>query len=104
MPGFAQGTVEALPLPVDAAEFLLPGKHLELFPPEFEQGPCLDSFNTGKPVVAADLRKATARWPHFTARANAEGFRAAHAVPLRRGDETLGSVTLLSVKPGKRPV
>jgi len=88
---------------VDAAEFLLPGNHLELFPPEFEQGPCLDAFNTGQPVVAADLRKATARWPHFTARANAEGFRAAHAVPLRKNDEILGSVTLLSVRPGMLP-
>jgi hypothetical protein len=88
---------------VDAAEFLLPGKHLELFPPEFEEGPCLDSFNTGKPVVAADLRMAATRWPHFTARANAEGFRAAHTVPLRLGDEILGAVTLLSVKPGLLP-
>jgi hypothetical protein len=88
---------------VDAAEFLLPGKRLELFPPEFEEGPCLDSFHTGKPVVAVDLRMAATRWPCFTARASAEGFRSAHAVPLRLGDEIMGSVTLLSVNPGLLP-
>jgi hypothetical protein len=87
-------------LPVDAAEFLLPGLHLELFPPELEEGPCVESFHTGQLVAASDLLTTTGRWPRFTARASAEGFRAVHAVPLRVGDETIGSVALLSAQPG----
>jgi GAF domain-containing protein len=91
-------------LPVDAGEFLLPGQHLELFPPDFEDGPCLASFTTGRPITVANLLTVAQRWPRFAARADAEGFRSAHAVPLRLRDEIIGAVALLSTRIGLLPV
>ena len=38
---------------------------LELFQLQNDQGPCLDCFRTGRPVQAADLAAAAARWPRF---------------------------------------
>jgi hypothetical protein len=55
---------------------------LELFELQGAQGPCLDAFSTGRPILAnaADSR---ARWPVFALRACGEGFRVMCVVPLR---------------------
>src|SRR5690349_24603459 len=50
-------------------------KLLELFQVQNQEGPCLDAFRTGTPVVNADLQEATSRWPLFAPRAVAAGFR-----------------------------
>src|ERR1051325_10016300 len=36
---------------------------LELFELQSAAGPCLDCFNTGRPVTNVDLARAQARWP-----------------------------------------
>src|SRR5688572_6663090 len=40
-------------------------KLLELFQIQGNDGPCLDAYRTGTPVINADLRAATPRWPRF---------------------------------------
>ena len=50
---------------------------LELFELQSEQGPCLDCYRTGQPVVHQDLAAADGRWPRFAVEALEAGFRSA---------------------------
>jgi GAF domain-containing protein len=75
---------------------------LELFQLQHDEGPCLDCYRTGEPVVNTDLAKAADRWPRFAPFAVAAGFRSVHAVPLRRpGDVTVGAISLLQTTSGR---
>ena len=67
-------------------------KLLELFQLQWQDGPCLDAFRTAVPVVNADLRTASARWPRFAPYATAAGFRSVHAFPLRLRNEVIGAM------------
>lgn len=67
---------------------------LELFQVQSHEGPCLDAFRTAAPVVNADLRTATGRWPQFAPRATAAGFRSVHAFPLRLRAEVIGALNV----------
>jgi GAF domain-containing protein len=67
---------------------------LELFQVQAHEGPCLDCFRLGHPVVEADLRTAGGKWPQFAPRAVAAGFRSVHAFPLRLRGEVLGALNL----------
>ena len=60
------------------------------------QGPAFDCYHSGRPVHCADLVAADGRWPQFRREALAAGFRAAHAVPMRLRDSTIGALTLYS--------
>lgn len=72
---------------------------LELFELQNEQGPCLDSYNSGEPVNAEDLLDEE-RWPLFTAEAREAGFRSVHSLPLRFRSEVIGALNLFRTKPG----
>src|SRR4249919_2402238 len=56
---------------------------LEIFELETEEGPCLDCYRSGTPVVNQALATAAQRWPRFAPAALAAGFRSAHALPMR---------------------
>ena len=68
----------------------------------FGQGPCVDAFSDGGPVLAADLRAADylARWPVFTPAALGSGARAVFAMPLQVGAIRLGVLDLYRTRPG----
>jgi GAF domain-containing protein len=72
---------------------------VELFQLQAEEGPCLDCYRGGRAVSAPDLTEA-GRWPTFTEGANEQGFRSAHAVPMRLRDETIGALDLFGANPG----
>lgn len=76
---------------------------VELFQVEADEGPCLECFRTGKPVAVPDLRAAVARWPRFAVRADEEGFRSVHALPLRLRTEVVGALNLFRTDPGLLP-
>src|SRR3977135_3408584 len=40
-------------------------RKLELFQLQSEEGPCVDCFRSGTPVIAADLGLEAERWPRF---------------------------------------
>jgi transcriptional regulator with GAF, ATPase, and Fis domain len=68
---------------------------IELFQLQAEaDGPCLTSFQTGRPVTAADLAKSREGWPGFAAEALRQGYRTVHALPMRLRDETIGTLNL----------
>jgi GAF domain-containing protein len=73
---------------------------LELFQVQNHEGPCLDAFRTAAPVINADLRAATARWPRFAPRATSAGFRSVHAFPLRLRSEVIGALNVFGAHTG----
>jgi hypothetical protein len=68
----------------------------------FGQGPCVDTFAGGGPVLAADLRVADCmvRWPAFTPAALNSGAQAVFALPLQIGAIRLGALDLYRSRPG----
>lgn len=63
-------------------------------------GPCGDCCRTGHPVHAEFA--AAVPWPEYVPAAVADGFTAVSALPVRRGEQAIGAVGVLSV--GGRPL
>jgi GAF domain-containing protein len=74
---------------------------LELFELQAEEGPCLDCYRSGRPVVAQDLAMANGRWPRFTTQALAAGFRSVHALPMRLRGAVIGALNLFHLEAGE---
>ncbi len=69
-------------------------KLVELFQLQTQQGPCLEAFQTGQPVINVNLSAATVRWPRFAPRATAAGFHSVHAFPLRLRSQVIGAMNV----------
>ena len=63
-------------------------------------GPCIDSYKTGAVVSVPDIDTDLRDWPRFRRTALDQGFRAAHATPLRLHGEVIGAMNLLSTVTG----
>jgi GAF domain-containing protein len=74
---------------------------LELFQLQNSEGPCLEAFRTAAPVINADLRGASSRWPMFAPRAVSTGFRSVHAFPLRLRTDVIGALNVFSPDVGR---
>ena len=72
---------------------------LELVAIAISEGPCLDAWRTGTPVVNVGPEEAARRWPRFTREAHELGFSASHVVPMRMRSEVLGALNLLFREP-----
>ncbi len=74
---------------------------LELFELQNEEGPCLECFGRGLPVVEDDIGEdGGTRWPRFGREAVSAGFRSVLAIPMRLRDETIGALNLFRIEPG----
>jgi GAF domain-containing protein len=68
-------------------------RDLELHELQNQDGPCLECFSSGTPVVNVHLDTISAdRWPHFAPRARQAGYRVVHAFPIRHRAQTIGMV------------
>jgi GAF domain-containing protein len=74
---------------------------LELFELQSQEGPCLDCYRTGEPVVNQDLASADDRWPRFAAKALAAGFGSVHALPMRLRGAVVGALNLFHIEAGR---
>ena len=73
---------------------------LELFEVQSDEGPCVDCFRVGEPIVNVDLTQIDGRWPLFGPKAVEAGFRSVHAVPMRLRKQTIGALNLYRVDGG----
>ena len=73
---------------------------LEVYQLQRDEGPCLDCYRLGEPVVAPHLGEAQHRWPQFVRVARAAGFLSVHALPLRLHGSTLGTLGLFGTRAG----
>ena len=74
---------------------------LELFELQSQEGPCLDAYRTGLPVVNQDIATVDGRWPRFAAEALAAGFHAVHALPMRLRGTVIGALNLFHIDAGE---
>jgi signal transduction histidine kinase len=72
---------------------------LELFEIQSEEGPCLECFRTGRPVINQDLDGADQHWPRFATKARDAGFASVHALPMRLRGTVIGALNLLHTAP-----
>jgi GAF domain-containing protein len=89
----ADGTLQVMAASSDDANML------ELFQIQNEEGPCLDAFRTGRPVVHANLA-AGSPWTRFAARAMSAALPSVHAFPMRVRTHVLGTLNLFMATPG----
>lgn len=68
-----------------------------------EQGPCIDSFRSGRRVSVPDIQASKDDWWQFRGSALGQGFRSMDALPLRLRDATIGTLNLLRSTPGAAP-
>ena len=76
-------------------------RQLEVLQLQRDEGPCLDCFHSGSPVLVPDLVDSSARWPQFVPAARAAGFASVHAVPVRLRNNVLGALGLFGDTPGQ---
>jgi CheY-like chemotaxis protein len=73
---------------------------LELFEVQASEGPCIDCFRTGEPIVDEELSATDGRWPRFAPQAIDAGFHSVHAVPMRLRGRTVGAINLFRTSTG----
>ena len=73
---------------------------VELFELQSQEGPCMDCYHAGEPVVNQDLAVVNGRWPNFAPVALEAGFRSVHALPLRLRGQVIGAVNLFRTDGG----
>ncbi|MFF2243865.1 GAF and ANTAR domain-containing protein [Arthrobacter sp. NPDC058130] len=64
------------------------------------EGPCVECYQTGTPVVLEDIASLEGQWPDFQAAALSQGFRSVQAVPMRVHGKTIGAMGLFGRNPG----
>ena len=70
---------------------------LEIFELQASEGPCLDSYQSGQPVLNQDLASDDGRWPQFSPEALRAGFRTVHALPMQLRGTVIGALNLFHV-------
>lgn len=76
---------------------------LELFQLQRDEGPCMEAYTTGQPVIHSDLRLTLERWPNFAPYAVGAGFESACALPLRLRGNVIGALNLFRFTRGPLP-
>ncbi len=88
-----EGTLQVMAATSEATHLI------ELLQIQSEEGPCLESFRTGRTVMANDLgtKEARERWPVFAKAASDAGFGSVAALPMRLRDQVIGALNFFRV-------
>jgi GAF domain-containing protein len=70
---------------------------------QYQDGPCLEAFRSGQPVLVTDLSKTTDKWPEYTKVAAEVGIRSVAGVPMQLGESRVGALNLYSQNPSAWP-
>jgi GAF domain-containing protein len=73
---------------------------LELFQLQSDQGPCVDAYRSGQPVINQDLVTNIERWPRFSPQAIEAGFRSTHSLPMHVHHQTIGALNMFRADNG----
>jgi transcriptional regulator with GAF, ATPase, and Fis domain len=73
---------------------------VELFEVQAMEGPCLDCYRSGQPVINQDLTEVDRRWPRFLPVALGAGYHSVHALPLRLRHQIIGALNLFRADSG----
>lgn len=73
---------------------------LELFQIQANEGPCVDTYNSGEAVIDERLSDPDERWPRFSPRALAQGFHSVYCLPMHLRGRTIGALNLFSNREG----
>ena len=73
---------------------------LELFQIQANEGPCVDCYADGVPIINHELLDPDERWPRFTPLAIEQGFRSVHCLPMRLRGRTIGALNLFRTDVG----
>ncbi len=74
---------------------------LELFEAQADEGPCIDAYRSGQPVVNVTIDEANSRWPRFAPKAADAGFQSIHALPMRLRGHSIGALNLFQSDEGR---
>ena len=74
---------------------------LELFELQAKEGPCLDCYRSGKPVVQPGPGPGQRALAPVRPEALAAGFRSVHALPMRLRGNVIGALNLFRVEAGE---
>lgn len=89
-----RGGLEVMAASSHAAELV------ELFELQQQEGPCLEAYRSGEPVIKSGVTEMMAAWPTFTPRLERAGFSSAQAIPMRLRETVIGALNVFTVRPG----
>ena len=78
-------------------------EQLEELQIRYDDGPCLQAYRTGEPVLVADLEQALDHFPRFGPDALTAGMRAVHSFPVGVRGLTVGALNLYQTEPQAIP-
>ncbi len=73
---------------------------LELLQLQANEGPCVDCFNSGTPIINRSLEECLVQWPTFAPKAIGQGFHSVHCLPLRLRGKSVGALNLFRTSEG----
>ncbi|WP_127125362.1 GAF and ANTAR domain-containing protein [Georgenia sp. SYP-B2076] len=76
---------------------------LERCQEEFQRGPCVTAYLSGRVVAVPDLRAEPGRWLELGAAAEAHGVGAVAGIPMRLNEDTFGALNLYAAGPREWP-
>jgi GAF domain-containing protein len=72
---------------------------IEMLQEETQEGPCVDAYHTGTPVVVGDLRQIPGRWPKLGSLALELGVVSVVGIPMRLNGTRLGALNMYTAGP-----
>jgi len=75
-------------------------RSLELFQIQANEGPCVDCYADGAPIINHQLVDPDEKWPRFSPRAIEQGFKSVHCLPMRLRGRTIGALNLFRTDVG----